>query len=170
MVNIDPKLVKKIRQIRLIAFDFDGVFTNNMVYVNQDGVESVRCSRSDGIGLSNLNSLGVEKIIISTETNPVVTTRAKKLKIDCIQGCKDKRAVLKELAEDKGLALNQIAFMGNDVNDLTCLEMVGLPIVVADSHPDVINFGKYRTRLRGGEGAVREICDLFVNIFDEQNQ
>lgn len=166
MQNIDQKIAQKIFQVKLIAFDFDGVFTDNMVYVNQDGAETVRCSRSDGIGISKLKSIGVEKIIISTETNPVVTTRANKLNINCIQGCQDKLAVLKQLAEEKGLSLKQIAFVGNDVNDLTCLEMVGLPIVVADSHPDVINCGEYRTSLKGGEGAVREICDLFVRVYD----
>ena len=78
--NIEPILQKAIRKIRLIAFDFDGVFTDNMVYVLQDGSEAVRCNRSDGIGLQKLNKLGIKTVIISTESNPVVSARAQKLK------------------------------------------------------------------------------------------
>ena len=85
-------------KIRLVAFDFDGVFTDNMVYVLEDGTEAVRCFRSDGLGLQKLKKLGIETVIISTEANPVVSARARKLKIRCIQNCQDKRAVLEEIA------------------------------------------------------------------------
>ncbi len=74
-----------LAKIRLVAFDFDGVFTDNMVYVLEDGTEAVRCFRSDGLGLQKLKNLGIETVIISTEANPVVTARARKLKIRCIQ-------------------------------------------------------------------------------------
>ena len=93
-----------IRRIRLVAFDFDGVFTDNMVYVFEDGREAVRCFRSDGIGLHKLKKLGIETVIISTEANPVVSARAHKLKIRCIQDCQDKRAVLEDIAHDQGIA------------------------------------------------------------------
>ena len=150
-----------IENIRLIAFDFDGVFTDNMVYVLEDGTEAVRCYRSDGIGLQKLKRLGIETVIISTESNPVVSARARKLKIQCYQGCHDKRAVLDEVAEKMGISLDEVAFMGNDVNDLSCLSCVALPIVVKDAHPDVVSIARYRTISPGGCGAVREICDLF---------
>jgi len=146
--------------IRLVAFDFDGVFTDDMVYVLQDGSEAVRCFRGDGIGLQKLAHLGIEAIIISTEANPVVTARAAKLKIRCIQNVRDKRAVLEDIVRDMGIALSQVAFVGNDINDLPLLRCVGLPIVVRNAHPDIISHAIYQTRHSGGQGAVREVCDL----------
>jgi YrbI family 3-deoxy-D-manno-octulosonate 8-phosphate phosphatase len=158
--NIDPVLQETIRKIRLVAFDFDGVFTDNMVYVLQDGTEAVRCSRGDGIGLQKLTKLGLETVIISTESNPVVSARARKLKIRCLQDCQDKQATLEDVAQELGISLDEVAFIGNDVNDLVCLTKVGLPIVVNDAHPDVIPLAGYRTNACGGYGAVREVCDL----------
>jgi YrbI family 3-deoxy-D-manno-octulosonate 8-phosphate phosphatase len=159
--DIDPILHDLIQKIQLVAFDFDGVFTDNMVYVMQDGSEAVRCSRGDGIGLQKLNKLGIESVIISTEANPVVSARARKLKIRCFQNCEDKRKTLESLAQELDVTLGEVAFVGNDINDLECLACVGLPIVVQDAHPDVIPLAVYRTRAPGGCGAVREICDLF---------
>ena len=150
-----------IRRIRLIAFDFDGVFTDNMVLVFQDGTEAVRCFRSDGIGLQKLKKLGIESVIISTEANPVVSARANKLKIRCIQDCQDKRAALNDIARELNITWEEIAFVGNDINDLACLESVALPIVVQDAYQEVVPFALYRTQRPGGHGAVREICDLF---------
>ena len=147
--------------IRLIAFDFDGVFTDNMVYVFEDGREAVRCFRGDGIGLHRLKKLGIKAVIISTEANPVVSARARKLKIRCIQDCQDKRAALEDIAHDQDIGLGEVAFVGNDVNDLPCLECVALPIVVQDAHPDVVSTAYYQTKNPGGHGAVREVCDLF---------
>jgi YrbI family 3-deoxy-D-manno-octulosonate 8-phosphate phosphatase len=150
-----------IRRIRLMAFDFDGVFTDNMVYVFENGSEAVRCFRSDGIGLRKLEKMGIKTVIISTEANPVVSARARKLKMECVQNCSDKRAVLEEFAGKMDITLDEVAFVGNDVNDLACLTCVALPIVVRDAHPDVIAAARYRTKNPGGCGAVREVCDLF---------
>ncbi|MDH7487333.1 MAG: HAD hydrolase family protein [Anaerolineae bacterium] len=160
----DPALEQLIRDIRLVAFDFDGVFTDNMVYVLEDGSEAVRCFRGDGIGLRKLERAGVEALIISTETNPVVAARSRKLGIRCLQGCGDKRLALEAVVRERGLSWAQVAFVGNDVNDLPCLASVGLPIVVHDAHPDVIPHARYRTQARGGHGAVREVCDLFERV------
>jgi len=155
---------KVIRRIRLVAFDFDGVFTDNMVYVLEDGSEAVRCFRSDGIGLQKLKKWNIETVIISTEANPVVSARARKLKIRCIQDCQDKRAALEDIAREKNITLNEIAFVGNDINDLPCLECVALPIVVQDAYPDVVPTALYQTKRPGGHGAVREICDWFESV------
>ncbi|CAN5859220.1 hypothetical protein BH18ACI4_BH18ACI4_02410 [soil metagenome] len=163
-VSRNRSVEELIRQVRLVAFDFDGVFTDNAVYVLQDGTEAVRCNRSDGIGLRKLEACDVLPIIISTETNPVVTARSRKLGVRSIQGCSDKRATLESVAQEVGLSLDKIAFVGNDVNDLPCLTCVGLPIVVRDSHPDVIRFARYQTLAAGGQGAVREVCDLFERV------
>ena len=156
------KIEQIIGRIRLVAFDFDGVFTDNMVYVFEDGTEAVRCTRSDGIGLQKLKQAGIETVIISTEANPVVSARARKLKIACVQDCRDKRRVLEDRIAKLGIALDQVAFVGNDINDLPCLTCVGLPIVVKDAHPDVIGVARYQTRNPGGHGAVREVCDLII--------
>ena len=165
--SLDESVIDAIRRLRIIAFDFDGVFTDNSVYVSQDGVESVRCLRSDGLGLAKLSAIGVDALIISTESNPVVTTRAKKLKLRCIQDCPEKLVALRDVVLEAGATLADAAFVGNDINDRSCLEAVGLPIVVADSHPDVLPLGRYRTVTRGGYGAVREICDMIVRVRTE---
>ena len=159
--EIDSILQEVIRKIRLVAFDFDGVFTDNMVYVLQDGSEAIRCNRSDGIGLQKLKKLGIETVIISTESNPVVSARARKLKIRCVQDCPDKRKTLEDIARETDISLAEVAFVGNDINDLSCLKCVALPIVVQDAHRDVIPLALYQTKNPGGYGAVREVCDLF---------
>lgn len=164
LLALDPDVRDRMRALRLVAFDFDGVFTDNSVYVSQDGTESVRCVRSDGIGLQMLARLGIATIIISTETNPVVTARSRKLAVRCIQGCADKRAALDSVLQELGIGLIETAFVGNDINDLDCLTVVGLPIVVADAHADVVRHAKLRTNTPGGHGAVREVCDLIASV------
>jgi YrbI family 3-deoxy-D-manno-octulosonate 8-phosphate phosphatase len=158
----------RIRTTRLVAFDFDGVFTDNTVYVLQDGSEAVRCWRSDGLGLRKLDRLGIATVVISTEVNPIISVRAKKLKIRCIQGVEDKIPALEALVREMDLSLLQVAFVGNDINDSACLERVGLPMVVRDAHPDVLRYALYQTRRPGGRGAVREICDLFEKVLAEK--
>ena len=157
-------LADRLRRVRLLALDFDGVFTDNTVYVFQDGREAVRCWRSDGLGLALLGGVGVEAVIISTEVNPVVSARARKLRLRCVQGCHDKLGALEAILRKRKLSPGQVAFVGNDINDAPCLKRVGLPIVVRDAHPDVIGLAAYRTRARGGFGAVREVCDLIVKV------
>ena len=163
--RIKNALFELFLNIRLIVFDFDGVFTDNAVWIMDDGTEIVRCSRGDGIGLSNISKLGIESLVLSTETNPVVTKRCQKLQIDCIQGCNDKLKELRKIAVRYNMDFQQIAFVGNDINDLDCLLNVGLPIVVNDAHKDVIAHAAYITRHKGGKGAVREICDILVEIY-----
>ena len=155
-------LASQLAGVRLVVFDFDGVFTDNTVYVAEDGTESVRCWRGDGLGLTKLKDAGIQTAIVSTEKNPVVTARSRKLNMRCIQSCDDKAAAVRSLADEHGIPLADVAFVGNDVNDLACLRIVGLPIVVHDAHPDVLDAAVYRTAARGGRGAVREVCDAIV--------
>ena len=164
MRRYDDTLAARIRTVKLLVFDFDGVFTDNMVYVFEDGREAVRCSRQDGIGLAKLRRRGLAMCIVSTEENPVVAARAKKLQLRCIQGCADKGATLDLLLAETGCTDAQFAFVGNDTNDLPCLTRAGLPIVVQDAHPAVLAHGLYRTTALGGHGAVREVCDLFDEV------
>ncbi|MBI5723111.1 MAG: HAD hydrolase family protein [Planctomycetes bacterium] len=154
------QLLKKAAAIRLLVLDFDGVMTDNAVYVFQDGREAVRCNRSDGLGIGMVRRAGVEVVVISTEANPVVSARCKKLNIECVQNCTDKLAALRSVAGRLGVAMEQTAFVGNDVNDLPCLVAVGLAAAVRDCLPDILPHVHYRTENPGGHGAVREICDL----------
>ncbi|MBI1391058.1 MAG: HAD hydrolase family protein [bacterium] len=164
------ELAEALRRVRLMIFDFDGVFTDNGVYVFEDGREAVRCNRSDGLGIGRLQKLGVDAMVLSTERNPVVSARCAKLKLTCMQDCPDKGAALAEILTQKKLTPDQAAFMGNDVNDLPCLTAVGLPIIVRDAHPGVIEYARYQTQANGGHGAVREVCDLFEKALHETSQ
>jgi YrbI family 3-deoxy-D-manno-octulosonate 8-phosphate phosphatase len=159
---VEPALADKLRAVRLAAFDFDGVFTDNHVFVFEDGREAVRCYRGDGIGLARLKQLGVHLVILSTEVNPVVTARARKLGVRCVQGLADKRAALDQVLREAGVSLAETVYVGNDLNDLACLEAAGVPIVVQDAHPSVLPYGLYQTQRAGGQGAVREVCDLIA--------
>lgn len=162
--QLDSDLVERIRRVRVVGFDFDGVFTDNAVYVFQDGREAVRCSRSDGLGLRRLESVGITPLIVSTETNPVVTERSRKLHVRCVQGCADKLEALTALLQELAVDFESAAYVGNDVNDLACLRRVMLPIAVADAWPALTEVARYRTRRNGGEGAVREVCDLIADV------
>ncbi len=154
---------KTLASIQLVAFDFDGVFTDNTVLVSQDGVESVRCWRSDGLGVSRLCEMGVSVVIISTEKNPVVQVRANKLKIPCKQGVEDKAAAVLNICQSLEVSLQHTMFVGNDINDIPAFEAVGVPVAVADAYPEVDPYILHRTQKPGGLGAVREVCDLIVH-------
>jgi len=159
-----PDLVDLIRRLRVVGFDFDGVFTDNAVYVFEDGREAVRCSRSDGLGLRRLEAVGVTPVIISTEANPVVTRRSEKLRIRCVQSVDDKVAIFGAVLRELGVGFEAAAFVGNDINDIECLRRVALPIAVGDAYPELRAVTRYQTQRRGGEGAVREVCDLIAGV------
>lgn len=123
----------------------------------------VRCDRSDSLGLSLLRrNTQIRILIISKEKNSVVAARAAKLRLPCLRGIDDKWLVLKSELERLKISPRQVAFMGNDLNDLECLKNVGLPIAVADAYPEVKKAALFITKNLGGHGAVREICDLLL--------
>lgn len=155
-----------LASVKLVAFDFDGVFTDNTVYVDQEGVESVRCWRSDGLGLSRLAAAGIHSFIISTEVNPVVMARARKLRLPYKQGVEDKAQAILDICREYGVLPAQTMFVGNDINDIPAFQSVGVPVAVADAYPDVYPYVLYRTVKPGGFGAVREMCDLIVDAVD----
>lgn len=156
--RVDPDL----SPIRLLVLDFDGVLTDNRVVVHQDGTESVTCDRGDGLGIERLLAAGVEIVVLSKETNPVVAARCRKLALPCSQGQDDKLPQLERMAADRGLAPAQVAFVGNDVNDLEAMAWCGVAIAVADAYPEVRAGADFVTRRPGGRGAVREVCDLLL--------
>jgi YrbI family 3-deoxy-D-manno-octulosonate 8-phosphate phosphatase len=147
------------KQIDAVIFDFDGVFTANTVYVDQDGVETVRASRGDGMGIGLLKAAGIACSVLSKEPNPVVLRRCEKLKIPCMHGVDDKLPILRTWASERGYPLQNLVYVGNDINDLECLEAVGCGVAVADSVPSVLAVADYVLTYPGGQGAVREVCD-----------
>ena len=148
-----------LERLRLAVFDFDGVFTDNRVWVNEHGGETLAFSRSDGLGLRRLEEVGVRPLIVSMEQSSIVTARAGKLKVDCVQGVEDKLAVLRERTGELGVALEDTAFVGNDINDAECLRAVGVPVVPADAWPEVMPLARWVLTRAGGTGCVREFCD-----------
>lgn len=149
-----------LSKIELVVFDFDGVFTDNSVWTTQDGAESVRCCRSDGLGIARLSGVGVKAYIISTETNPVVSKRAEKLKIECLQAVEDKAEAMRSLCCRLNIDSEHTMFVGNDINDIGAFNFVAIPVAVADAYPEVMKHVVFKTSKPGGFGAVREVCDL----------
>ena len=148
-----------LERVRFAVFDFDGVFTDNRVWVNEQGDEALAFSRSDGLGLRRLEEVGVRPLIVSMERTPIVGARAAKLGVDCRQGVDDKLAVLRERSGVLGIALDETAYVGNDINDAECLRAVGVPVVPADAWPEVKPLARWVLSRAGGTGCVREFCD-----------
>jgi 3-deoxy-D-manno-octulosonate 8-phosphate phosphatase (KDO 8-P phosphatase) len=152
-----------LERVRFAVFDFDGVFTDNRVWVNERGEELLAFSRSDGLGLRRLDEVGVQYLIVSMEENPIVGARARKLRAEFVQGVANKLAVVRRQAQNRGASLDQTAFLGNDINDADCLRAVGLPIVPADAWPEVMPLARWVLSRPGGAGCVREFCDAVWN-------
>lgn len=151
------------KQIDLIIFDFDGVMTDDRVWVDQDGHEAIAANRRDGMGIAALHKAGIPMVVLSTEPNPVVSARCRKLELPVIQGLSDKSAALRLLLQERQLDPSHIVYLGNDVNDLPCFPLVGCAVVVADAHPDVIAHADLVLSHPGGHGAVRELCDRIIH-------
>jgi YrbI family 3-deoxy-D-manno-octulosonate 8-phosphate phosphatase len=148
--------------IRLVICDFDGVLTDDRVLVLEDGTEGVVCSRADGLACSLLRAAGIETVIVSTERNPVVSARARKLAVDVVQDCADKGAAVRELLATRGLTREHAAYIGNDVNDLDAFAEVRLRIAPGDAHPSVRRRADVVTETPGGHGVLREVADLLL--------
>jgi N-acylneuraminate cytidylyltransferase len=152
-------------KIELLALDFDGVVTDNRVWTDQDGREMVAALRSDSLGLVALREAGVAVIIISSETNPVVAARARKMGAEAIQGVgiHDKGAALQALLEARNIDPANVVYVGNDLNDLPCFQVAGWAVAVADAYPELLRKADYVTNASGGFGAVREVCDMMLS-------
>lgn len=159
-------------QLRMLVFDFDGVMTNNQVLVMQDGTEGVLCNRSDGMGIEMLRNAapqGFSMLVLSKEVNPVVAARCRKLRLECHQGVDDKLPALQRLAADRAVKSNQVAYVGNDINDVACMGWVGLPVAVADAFPKCKAAARFVTAAPGGHGAVREVCERIISAWQTPN-
>ena len=156
------------KTIKLIICDFDGVVTDNLVITDQDGRESVVASRSDSMHIKKLREMGIELMILSSEANPVVMARAKKMGVEAIHnvGMQAKGLVMREVLEQKNVKAENVVYLGNDLNDLPCFEVAGWSVAVADAYPEVIRAADYVLTKTGGHGAIRELCELILKHID----
>ena len=149
-------------QVDLVIFDFDGVMTDNRVWVDENGREMIAAYRSDSMGLSQLRKTGTDAMVISTEINPVVAARCRKMNLPFKQGVEDKASLLKQILEERQVSRERVIYVGNDINDLPCFPLVGCALVVADAQPAALRQADIILSRRGGYGAVREVCDLLL--------
>jgi 3-deoxy-D-manno-octulosonate 8-phosphate phosphatase (KDO 8-P phosphatase) len=163
-----------LTEIHTVVFDFDGVFTDNKVLVDQDGRESVRCDRGDGLAFDLVRAfkrrgkLKAEFFILSKETNHVVLARARKLRLDCQHGVGDKLAFMTNYFADRipnhASPFTGLVYLGNDLNDLPLMRRAGFSVAPSDAHPMVCNIAHLVMPQRGGEGFVRAFIELLLGI------
>jgi|SaaInlStandDraft_5_1057022.scaffolds.fasta_scaffold11383_4 3-deoxy-D-manno-octulosonate 8-phosphate phosphatase (KDO 8-P phosphatase) len=153
-----------INNIDALVFDFDGVLTDNKVTISQGGEESVTCSRADGLAFDVLRKLEKSVYILSTEKNPVVEIRAKKLNVPVIQGVSDKVLAIKEVVREGGYNLKNILYVGNDLNDYLVMKICGYTACPSDSHPKIKKISRHILTTKGGNGVVREVLEKVFNL------
>jgi N-acylneuraminate cytidylyltransferase len=158
------------QQVDMVVFDFDGVFTDNRVWVNERGEEWVAASRGDGWGIARLLARGVGAMVLSTEKNHVVAARCDKLGLPYVQGADDKAQALQEIMAARNLKPENVIYLGNDVNDAPCFPLVGCALVTADAHPRARLEADLALSRPGGFGAVRELCDLIIERIDNEER
>jgi N-acylneuraminate cytidylyltransferase len=164
---VTPGKVKRPmpEKIDLIICDFDGVITDNRVWVDQDGTEMVAAYRSDSVRIKDLRAIGIEVMILSSEPNRVVEARARKMGVEAIHGIAlhEKGRVMREVLEQKNIKAENVIYIGNDINDLPCFEIAGWSVAVADAYPELIKVADYILSKAGGHGALRELSDLLLS-------
>jgi N-acylneuraminate cytidylyltransferase len=148
----------------LIICDFDGVLTDNRVWVDRDGRESVAAYRSDSIRVKDLRAAGIEVLVLSSEVDLVVAARAKKMGVEAIHGVAlhDKGRVMRDVLEQRNVKAEHVIYIGNDLNDLPCFEVAGWSVAVADAYPEVLRAADFVLSKAGGHGALRELTDLLL--------
>ena len=153
-----------MKNIILIIYDFDGVMTDNRVLIFKDGKEAVFVNRSDGLAINVIKRMGIAQIIVSTETNPVVRARAKKLGIPLMQSVDDKKKAVKQYLKKNKIPREKVIFVGNDINDKEAMEFVGWPVAPFDAHKDIRAIAKVTLSTKGGYGVVRELLGKLQNV------
>ncbi|MER6367891.1 N-acylneuraminate cytidylyltransferase [Streptomyces mirabilis] len=157
-----PGSLPTAEDIDAVVLDFDGTQTDDRVLIDSDGQEFVSVHRGDGLGIAALRKSGLTMLILSTEQNPVVAARARKLKIPVLHGIDRKDLALKQWCEEQGIAPERVLYVGNDVNDLPCFALVGWPVAVASAHDVVRGAARAVTTVPGGDGAIREIASWIL--------
>ncbi len=165
--NLDLVLPGSLRRvlpekISLVVMDFDGVFTDDRVFLDQNGIEMVVCSRSDGMGISRLKQSGVRVTVISSEANPVVSRRCEKLGIEVFQGVADKATLLTDYLHKNSIAATETVYIGNDINDTPCFPLVSCAVVPADANQKAKDVADIILQRKGGLGAIRELCEMIL--------
>ena len=156
--------------IHTIVFDFDGVFTDNKVWVHEDGRESVRCDRSDGLAFDILRRFVVKMdwklkyFILSRERNRVVYSRARKLQVPCAQGVSNKTDYLKAYLAENQKTMQGLIYVGNDLNDLAAMRLSGFSVAPSDAHPLIRRQANFVSEHKGGEGFVRAFVELLLRV------
>ncbi|WP_431994028.1 cytidylyltransferase domain-containing protein [Streptomyces griseoflavus] len=153
-----PGALPTADDIDAVVLDFDGTQTDDRVLIDSGGQEFVAVHRGDGLGIAALRRSGLKLLVLSTEQNPVVAARARKLRIPVLHGVDRKDLALKQWCEEQGIAPERVLYVGNDVNDLPCFALAGWPVAVASAHDAVRGAARAVTTLRGGDGAIREIA------------
>ena len=156
--------------VHLLVLDFDGVLTDNRVWVDENGREMVAANRSDSLGINLLRQAGIETVVISKETNPVVAARCRKMNITYIQGEDNKEAAVQKAMAARNVEPAQTVYLGNDVNDLPCFPLVGWAVAVADALPNVRRQADLVLSRPGGHAAVRELCGLILTGINNELQ
>ncbi|MFC4470447.1 cytidylyltransferase domain-containing protein [Streptomyces xiangluensis] len=157
-----PGALPTAADIDAVVLDFDGTQTDDRVLIDSDGREFVSVHRGDGLGIAALRKSGLTMLILSTEQNPVVAARARKLQIPVLHGIDRKDLALKQWCEEQGIAPERVLYVGNDVNDLPCFALVGWPVAVASAHDVVRGAARAVTTVPGGDGAIREIASWIL--------
>lgn len=153
-----------LEDIDLFVFDFDGVLTDNLVYLDQNGIEAVSCSRADGLAFDVLRKLKKPVYILSTEKNTVVSTRAKKLGVPVLQSIENKEEALRDFVSRQGYQLANILYVGNDLNDYKAMKICGFTACPADSHEKIKQISTIVLTTNGGLGVVRELLEDVLNL------
>ena len=149
-----------LKNIKLIVYDFDGVMTDNRVLISEDGKESVFCNRSDGLAIDKIKKMNISQIIVSTERNKIVATRGKKLRIPVFHNIENKEKWLRSYCKKYNIDLKKVVYLGNDLNDLEIMKLVGYPIAPVDAFKEIKKIAKITINKKGGEGVIRDFLDL----------
>lgn len=167
MSSVKNKMTLISERIGLIVYDFDGVMTDNKVILREDGLESVIVNRADGLAVEIIKGMGIKQIILSKEKNRVVGSRAKKLGIPVVQGIDDKKILMSFCGENK-IMLDDVIYIGNDLNDIEVMKVVGYPLCPLDACEEVKDISKLVLGARGGDGVVRDLLKYIKHSAEDE--
>lgn len=163
MLIADSAILASAARVRLAIFDVDGVLTNGQLFLGPHGEEFKQFHVRDGQGLVMLRDSGVLLAVITGRTSQVVATRMQELGVHYVyQGQRDKLQALTSVLKECGCELHDVCYVGDDLPDIPIMKRVGLPVAVADAHAEVVSIARWQTKLSGGAGAAREVCELIM--------
>jgi len=159
------QFLERLADIKLLSLDTDGVLTDGGLYFTDDGEELRKFNVKDGLGIQRVQAVGVKVAIITASSTPSIAHRGRRLGVDYVfLDCDDKLATLVGICDEMGIDLDQVGHVGDDLNDLPVFDAVGCPMTVVDAADEALSSALFVTKKKGGEGAVREICDLIISI------